>query len=79
MEKIINYRKVCKNGILQLIKLKKEYLEEKEKTGTGNTKKLKMINNYIDNVINKDGRYFSKISKMLEENTIKEDDLKYLL
>lgn len=79
MEKIINYRKVCKNGILQLIRLKKEYLEEKEKTGKGNTKKLKMINNYIDNVINKDGRYFSKISKMLDENIIKKEDLQHLL
>ncbi len=79
MKKIINYKKVCKNGILQLIQLAKEYEDEKEKTGTKNTKKLNIINNYIENVINKDKSYYSKISKMLEENTIKENDLKYLL
>lgn len=79
MKKIINYKKVCKNGILQLIRLKKEYLEEKEKTRTENTKKLNIINNYIEKVINKDGSYYSKISKMLEENVIQKENIKYLL
>lgn len=60
---------ITKNGVLQFIKWRKQY-EVKP------TKNLKTkINNYIDNVINKDKYYYSKISSY----GINENDLKYLL
>lgn len=79
MKKIVIYDEVCKDGILQLIRLKKEYEKEREEKGRKNLKKLKVINNYIDEVINKDKSYYSKISKMVDENIIPNEDIKYLL
>lgn len=60
---------VTKNGVLKFLKWCKQY-EVKP------TKNLKTkINNYIKNVINKDKRYYSKISSY----NLNVDDLKYLL
>ena len=42
---------------MKLIKMKKQYIE------TGNKELLNEINDYIDNVINRDKHYFSKIHK----------------
>lgn len=49
-------KRVTKNNILKLIEMKKEYLQ------TGNKTLLAEINNYIENVMNKDKRLFHKLS-----------------
>lgn len=60
---------ITKSGVLKFIEWRKQY-EAKP------TKNLKTkINNYIENVINKDKRYYSKISSY----NLNVDDLKYLL
>lgn len=60
---------VTKNNLLKLVELKKQY----EKTR--NTKTLQQINNYIENVINKDKKYFTKLSSYNFDN----ETLKYLI
>jgi len=50
-------KRVTKNNLMKLIKMKKQYIE------TGNKELLNEINDYIDNVINRDKHYFSKIHK----------------
>lgn len=47
---------VTKNNILKLIKMQEEYFKTKDK------RLLKQINDYIDNVMNKDKRLFTKLS-----------------
>ena len=64
-------KRVTRNNLLKLIDMMKEYEEQKEK----NKQLLQQINDYIDNVINKDKRYYSKLSKYNFTNK----QLKYLL
>ena len=64
-------KRVTRNNLLKLIDMMKEYEEQKEK----NKQLLQQINDYIDNVINKDKRYYSKLSKYNFTN----EQLKYLL
>ena len=62
-------KKITKNNLLKLIDLKKQYIKS-------NDSEIKeKINNYIENVINKDHRYYSKLSQYNFTN----DQLKYLL
>ena len=67
-------KRVTRNNLLKLIDWKKEYIEKKEK-GIKDIELLEKINNYIDNVINKDNRYYHKL---LEYNFTNEQ-LEYLL
>ena len=67
-------KKVTRKNLLKLIDWKKEYIEKKEK-GIKDIELLEKINNYIDNVINKDSRYYHKL---LEYNFTNEQ-LEYLL
>ncbi len=53
---------VTKENLLQLIALKKEYAEKKE-DGIKDADLLQRINLYIDAVINRDPRYYSKLSR----------------
>lgn len=62
-------KKVTKNNLLQLVTMMKEY-EKKP-----NQELLQQINSYVDNVINKDNHYFSKLSSYDFDN----ETLKYLL
>lgn len=62
-------KRVTKNNLLKLVELKKQY----EKTRS--TKTLQQINNYIENVINKDKKYFTKLSSYNFDS----ETLKYLL
>lgn len=64
-------KRVTKNNLLKLIEMKKTYLENKEK----DPDLLLQINNFIDNAINKDKRYFSKLNKY----NFTSEQLKYLL
>lgn len=64
-------RKVTKNNLLKLIEMKKTYEEQEKK----DKKILFEINNFIENVINKDKKYFIK----LKSYNFTEDQLKYLL
>jgi len=50
-------KRVTENNMRKFIELKKKYIAEKDKNI------LKQINDFIENVINKDKRYFSKLSK----------------
>lgn len=49
-------KRVTKNNILKLIKMKQKYLETQDK------KLLAEINNFIENVMNKDSRLFHKLT-----------------
>lgn len=49
-------KRVTKNNLLKLVEMKKRHIEKP------NPELLKEINGFIDNVINKDGRYYSKLS-----------------
>ena len=62
-------KRVTKNNLIKLVNLMKEY----EKTKDNNIKEV--INNYIDNVINKDSRYYAKLGSYGFDNEI----LKYLM
>lgn len=64
-----NKKRVTKKSLLLMIELKKEYLETKDKT------LLADINYYIENVINKDRRYYHK----LLEYDFTNEQLEYLL
>lgn len=62
-------KKVTKNNLLRLVDMMKDYQETKNK-------KIKvMINDFIDNVINKDKKYYSKLKSYNFNNEI----LKYLI
>ena len=67
-------KRVTRNNLLKLIDWKKEYIEKKEK-GIKDIELLEKINNYIDNVINKDRRYYHK----LLEYDFTNEQLEYLL
>lgn len=62
-------KRVTKNNILKYIDMKKEY------EYTKNINLLKDINDFTENVINKDKKYYTKISSY----NINKEDLKYLL
>lgn len=64
-------KRITKNNLLKLVDMKKQYIEG----GKQNKELLKEINNYIDNVINKDESYYSK----LKSYNLKSDDLKWLI
>ena len=64
-------KRVTRNNLLKLIDMMKEYEEQKEK----DKQLLRQINDYIDNVINKDKNYYSKLNKYNFTN----EQLKYLL
>lgn len=62
-------KKITKNNLIKFIQMKKDYLQNHD------ANLLKQINDFIDNVINKDKSYFGKISKM----SFKSEDIKYLI
>ena len=62
-------KRVTKNNLLKLVDMMKEYQE------TENQKLKNIINDFIENVINKDKRYYSKLKKYNFDNEI----LKYLM
>lgn len=62
-------RKVTEKSLRELVEKKKEYLK------TGDKKLLEEINDFIENVINVDGRYFSKLSSY----NFSSEDLKFLM
>ena len=64
-------KRVTKNNLLKLIDMMEEYKEQKKK----DKQLLQQINDFIENVINKDRRYYSKLSKYNFTN----EQLKYLL
>jgi len=64
-------KRVTRNNLLKLIDMMKEYEGQKEK----NKQLLQQINDYIDNVINKDKRYYSKLSKC----NFTDEQLRYLI
>lgn len=66
---VFKMKKVTKNNLLRLVDMMKDYQETKNK-------KIKvMINDFIDNVINKDKKYYSKLKSYNFNNEI----LKYLI
>lgn len=62
-------KKVTKNNLLKLVDLKKKYLEKED------TQLLVEINFYIDEVINKDNKYYKKLISYDFDN----ETLKYLI
>ena len=64
-------KRVTRKNLLKLIDMMKEYEEQKEK----DKQLLRQINEFIDNVINKDKSYYSKLS----EYNLTNEQLRYLL
>ena len=64
-------KRVTRNNLLKLIDMMKDYEEQEEK----DKQLLQQINNFIDNVINKDKRYYNKLNKYGFTN----EQLKYLI
>ena len=64
-------KRVTGKNLLKLIDMMKEYEEQEKK----DKQLLQQINDYIDNVINKDKRYYSKLSKYNFTN----EQLEYLI
>ena len=64
-------KRVTQKNLLKLIEMMKEYEEQKEK----DKQLLRRINEFIENVINKDKSYYSKLSKYNLTN----EQLEYLL
>ena len=62
-------KRVKKNNLLKLVDMMKEYNETKDK------KLLAEVNDFIDNVINKDKRYYTKLSSYDFDN----ETLQYLM
>ena len=60
---------VTRKNLEKLIEMKKMYLEKKDE------KLLKEINDFIENVINKDPNYFSKLSSY----NFSKEELEYLM
>ena len=67
----LKMKRVTRNNLLKLIDMMREYEEQKEK----DKQLLQQINEYIDNVINKDKKYYSKLNNYNFTN----EQLKYLL
>jgi hypothetical protein len=64
-------KRVTKNNLLKLIDIMKDYEEQEEK----DKQQLQRINDFIDNVINQDRRYYNKLSKY----NFTDEQLRYLL
>ena len=64
-------KRVTRNNLLKLIDMMKDYEEQEEK----DKQLLQRINDFIDNVINKDKRYYNKLNKYNFTN----EQLKYLI
>lgn len=63
-------KKVTRNNLLTLCEWKKEYIQKEEK-GIKDELLLSNINNYIDNVINKDSSYYGKLREYnFDSNTL---------
>ena len=62
-------KRVTRNNLIRLVELKKQYEKNKD------AEILKEINDFIDNVINKDKSYYSKLSSYDFDN----ETLKYLM
>lgn len=62
-------KKVTKNNLLKLVDLKKKYIEKED------TLLLEEINFFIDEVINKDNKYYKKLISYDFDN----ETLKYLI
>lgn len=62
-------KRVTKNNLLKLVDMMKEYQE------TENEKLKITINDFIENVINKDKKYYSKLKNFNFDNEI----IKYLI
>ena len=69
MEGVYCMKRVTKNNLIRLVELKKQYEKNKD------AKILKEINDFIDNNINKDKKYYSKLSCYKFDKEI----LKYLM
>ena len=64
-------KRVTRSNLLKLIDMMREYEEQQEK----DKQLLQRINDYIDNVINNDKSYYSKLNKY----NFTTEQLKYLL
>ncbi len=64
-------KRVTKNNLLKLVEMKKKYIEDDRQ----DKELLKEINNFIDNVINKDKSYYSKLKSYDFDN----ETLEYLM
>lgn len=64
-------KRVTRSNLLKLIDMMRDYEEQKEK----DKQLLQQINEFINNVINKDKSYYNKLSKYNLTN----EQLKYLL
>lgn len=64
-------KRVTRKNLLKLIDMMREYEDQKEK----DKQLLQRINEFIDEVINKDRNYYSKLNKYNFTN----EQLKYLL
>ena len=64
-------KRVTRNNLLKLIDMMEDYEEQKEK----DKQLLQQINEFIDNGINKDKKYYSKLNKY----NFTSEQLKYLL
>ena len=64
-------KRVTRNNLLKLIDMMEDYEEQKEK----DKQLLQRINEFIDNGINKDKKYYSKLNKY----NFTSEQLKYLL
>ena len=64
-------KRVTRNNLLKLIAMMEDYEEQDEK----DKQLLQRINNFIDHGINKDKKYYSKLSKY----NFTSEQLKYLL
>ena len=64
-------KRVTRNNLLKLIDMMKDYEEQEEK----DKQLLQRINEFINNGINKDRKYYSKLNKYNFTN----EQLKYLL
>lgn len=64
-------KRVTKNNLLKFIELKKKYLKQDVK----NKQLLTIINDFTENVINKDKHYYGKV----KDFNFSEEELKYLM
>lgn len=62
-------KRVTKNNLIKLVEMKKRYIEKPD------AELLKEINDFIENGINKDSRYYSKLSSYGFDN----ETLNYLM
>ena len=64
-------KRVTRKNLLKLIEMMKEYEEQREK----DRQLLQQINEFIENVVNKDRSYYSKLNKYNFTN----EQLEYLI